>query len=903
MPLTRLPSGIQIPLADERFLTLQWYSPGVLRVHAGTSLPTRPSLAVVAQADPHVAWEADETDGTLTLKSDVLTVQVNEDGRLCFLKNGKEFLRENGRGYPANDLPNEEDREGAEQRFVLQKSDALYGLGQYQDKVMNRRNSKLTLIHGNVSVVVPFLISNAGWGILWDNASHTEFEDNAEGMRLWSEVGDGVDYYLCVGDNAQEVIAGYRLLSGDAPLFPRGFYGFIQCKERYKDADELVSIVSEHRRREIPLDVIVQDWRYWGEMNQWSSMVYDPELYGDLPGAIQRIHDMHALLMISIWPVTGPDADLHKELDDAGYLFPTIHWSSGKIYDAYNPDARAIYWKHAKKGLFDLGVDAWWMDGTEPEFEDCHDPFIHKASLHRQPDTAAGSWARVLNGFSLATTTGVYEGQREASDDKRVFILSRSAYAGQQRNGTATWSGDISSSWDTLAKQIPAGLNFCAAGIPYWTTDNGAFFIRGRGGMFPGGCKDPAFREFFLRWTQYSVFCPLMRSHGTQAPREVWQFGEAGEEVYDGLVDAIELRMRLLPYSYSLAHEAWANGGSPMLPLGLHFPDAQANDIADQFMYGPALMACPVIEPMVCAPTEHIDALSCPQAHNDGKNGSRRRIFDGGDATEPVSDQHIYADMDFTWSGNNPPGVTSDSYRILFSGDLRRKPAMPRKMSLRVAGRVRLTVGGKVLVDDWQDAPSRNFEIELPVSTEEELVPYELEYGHTSGDAVLKFGYELKEKWELSADKEQVRDVYLPQGDWFDFYSNESFSGGRIVSADAPLSRIPVFVPAGSILPLGPVKQWQDEIPEDRLEICIYPGLDASFTLHEDAGNSYAYERGERSSIPFLWNEKERTLTVGSRNGEFPGMLRNRTFDVLLIGDSSQAVTYSGDEVSVTFSR
>jgi alpha-D-xyloside xylohydrolase len=252
-----------------------------------------------------------------------------------------------------------------------------------------------------------------------------------------------------VGGDAEEVIAGYRLLTGAAPLFPRGLYGFIQCRERYQTAGELVSTVEEHRRRGIPLDVIVQDWRYWGEMAYWSGMVHDPESYGVLPEAARRIH---ALLMISIWPAVGPETDLYRELEAGGYLFPAVHWSSGRIYDAFDPAAREIYWRHARRGLFDHGVDAWWMDGTEPEFGDCHDPGVHKAALQAQPATAAGSWARVLNAFSLATTTGVYEGQRSATDDKRVFILSRSAFAGQQRNATATWSGDISSTSSSVRK-------------------------------------------------------------------------------------------------------------------------------------------------------------------------------------------------------------------------------------------------------------------------------------------------------------------------------------------------------------------------------------------------------------------------------------------------------------------
>ncbi len=863
-------------------LILTAFGPDILRVQVDPPPQARPSLCVQAQPSGTLALAAQGEGMTVTNGS--LTALIGPDGHIVFSRHGLELLRETGRGWPTNALPNPEDRRGAEQTWQLPAGDALFGLGQYQDGVINRRGSDCTLIHGNVTVAVPFLVSTGSWGLLWDNASHTTFHDGPDGLRLCSEVADGIDYYLCVGDDPPAAIAGYRRLTGAAPLFPRGFYGFIQCKERYQNAEELVAVTREHRQRGIPLDVIVQDWRYWGPSSRWSGMVYDPQDYGDLPQAVRQIHDLHASVMISIWPVVGPDCALHAALQEAGHLFETVHWSGGHIYDAFSPEARAIYWQHAHDGLFAHGIDAWWMDGTEPEFADCHDQMVHKAALLAQRDTAAGSWARVLNAFSLVTTQGVYQGQRAASDDKRVFILTRSAFTGQQAYAAATWSGDISASWQTLARQIPAGLNFCASGLPYWTTDNGAFFVRGRGGTFPEGVADPAFREFFLRWTQYSAFCPLMRSHGTQTPREAWHFGSPGDPIYDGIRSFIGLRMRLLPYSYNLAYQAWAEGGTPMQPLAFRFPgDATSAAIADQFFYGPALMVCPVTRPMLHAPSDRIDMLLASNLHSDGGDGLRRVIHDALDDEAPVEDRRIMNDFDYSWNGNPPPGVSSESYRVSWRGDLRLDPACPRTLVLRVAGRVRMQLDGRTVVDDWQDGPIREWTIDLPPVSEPRLLPLALDFGHVSGDASVTLGWGLTDLPQLDPQAPQQRPVYLPPGDWFDFWTGQRLGGGVVRDLDAPLERIPVLVPAGSILPLGSERQWHDEQPDTDLEIRIYRGADACCTLYEDAGNGYAYERGHYSTITLHWHEADQTLAIAARQGGFPGMLAQRTFHVVLV--------------------
>ncbi len=915
-PWKQTPTGA-IRTDKHQTILLTWYGPDILRVRIwpGDCLPLKASLCVVAEPSAPEGWELDQQGDAVVLSGPSLCARIGSTGDITFLRRGRELLTAKGDGvaFPGNSLPDPADRLGAEQVFSLDPEHALYGLGQFQNGVLNWRGHDATLIHGNTTVVVPFLCSSGNWGLLWDNASHTEFSDGPDGMRLWSEVGDGVDFYVCSGENLDAVIAGYRRLTGDPPLFPRGFYGYIQCKCRYMSATELVDVVAEHRQRKLPLDVIVQDWLYWGrwkETERWSSMLHDEASYGDLPGAIRKIHDLHALVMVSIWPCLGVETAICRELMQKGFVFDDPSTPTRKVFDAFSPAARAIYWRHANEGLFAHGVDAWWMDATEPEFRGCHDPLKHKQSLASQRATAAGSWSRVLNGYSLAATTGVYEGQRAASEDKRVFILSRSAWAGQQRNAAATWSGDTTASWETFKKQIPAGLNFCLAGMPYWTTDNGGFFLRGGGSSFPEGVDDPAFREFFLRWFQYSCFCPLMRSHGTDTPREIWQFGRPGDMIYDTLAAFDNLRMRLLPYSYSLAAEACFRGSTPMRALAMDYGDDPLTyDIKYQFHYGPALMACPVVEPMRFLPKGGSDVLFAPGHF---KGGARIRNYDGLEGLAVAKECIHEGGLDFNWSGNLPDGVTSDVYRIEISGELEPdRLAGQTELLVQFAGRCRVEVDDEQVLDDWVDGPLRKRTVPLP-RPRAGLLRLKVIYGHTGGAPVLKIAKEVR----IESPQEQparpfTREVYLPQGVWHDFWTGEAVRGGRTVTCQAPLERIPVLAPAGALLPLGPVQQWHDELPQDRLELRIYPGADGRFTFYQDAGNSYAYEHGERSTFDLVWDDAEHRLTIGDRQGAYPGMPKTMAIDVVLVStghgvgidaavNPNLRITYTGAQVSAT---
>lgn len=920
MEIKKTKTGINCEFLEYN-LFVDWYSESVIRVRARRKTITSESDSLSVIARPLTGQDVSlNLEGNFTkVTNKNVSIQISDEGFLSFYFKGKKLLAEKPgtRLFPENSYNKPEDQFGCEQQFILSDDDALYGLGQFPDGIMNWRGHEATLIHGNVTVVVPFLCSTGGWGILWDNPSHTTFSDDENGMRLWSDVADCLDYYICFGDTMDNVLAGYRHLTGAAPLFPKAFYGFIQCKERYKTADELAEIVTEYRKRNLPLDVIVQDWHYWGPGNgKWSSMVADQETYGDIEQAVKSIHEQHGKVMISIWPRIGLESDLGRELLEKGFMFEGNPDSQDKVYDAFSNEAREIYWKHVKKGLFDVGIDAWWMDGTEPEFAGCFDAMIHKNACIEQRDTAMGSWARLLNGFGLLTTQGVYDGQRKTTNEKRVFILTRSAFAGQQRNAAVTWSGDISASWDTFQKQIPAGLNFCMSGIPYWTTDTGAFFVRGRGATFSRGVEDPAYCELYLRWFQYSVFCPIMRSHGSQTPREIWQFGQPGETIYDTLEAFDCFRMRLLPYTYSLAGDTTLRGGSLMRGLAMDFPDdSRVHSIKDQFMYGKSLMACPVTQPLVHFPTDRLNPVMVKDDGGKPDNSFSMDVYDGIDAKTPSFSREYNWRLDFSWQGNPPVGATSNSYRIELAGHIAIPVSEPYEAIIfRAAGRLCVELNGAKIIDEWEDLPLR--EHRIPFSEiDSEVFHLKISYGHIEGDSVIQAGWEMPITWnEKTPDHKLEKSVYLPDADWYDFWTGKKFNGGNTISTPSPLEIMPLFVPSGTILPLGPVKMWHDEKPDDPIELRIYPGKDGAFTLYEDSGDGYDYENGEYSEIRFSWDDAAGILTIGERSGSFEGMRESRTFNLVMVKENygigidsteipTMEIIYDGSEKSVELEK
>jgi alpha-D-xyloside xylohydrolase len=587
-------------------IEIQFYTPSTVRVikFPETGSFNKKSLSVVA-IPQKVTINTKQQGDVLTIKSERIGVRYHlTTGTISFFTQAGMTLlneKENSAAFKSfNDAGS--NTYNIEQTYILDKDEAIYGLGQQQRGKMVQRNLVLNMIQGNTEDYIPFFQSAKGYGLFWDNYSPTIFTDKTEGTSFKSEVGDCIDYYFMYGGNADGVIGCMRELTGQAPMFPLWTYGFFQSKERYKSQDELLDVVKKYRQLNVPLDGIIQDWQYWGNNYLWNAMEF---LNAEFPNPQKMVNDVHKLnahMTISIWNSFGPKTKQYRELDSIGALMNFITWpqsgsekwpprrdypSGVRVYDPYNPTARDIYWKHLK-GIFSLGVDGWWMDSSEPDHLDSKpSDFDNKTFL--------GSFRKVRNAFPLVTVGGVYDHQRAVSSAKRVFILTRSAFAGQQRYGANTWSGDVVASWNTLRNQISAGLNFSLCGIPYWNSDIGGFFLWD----FKNKLDDPEYRELYVRWLQFGAFCPMMRSHGADAPREIYQFGKKGDRAYDVIEKYINLRYRLLPYIYSTSWDVTANHSSMMRALVMDFAnDKNALDINDQFMFGKSVMVCPVTRAM-----------------------------------------------------------------------------------------------------------------------------------------------------------------------------------------------------------------------------------------------------------------------------------------------------------------
>lgn len=652
------------------------------------------------------------------------------------------------------------------QVFGLAENEAIYGFGQDQRGIMNYRGQSVWLKHRNMYVAVPFFVSTKGYGVLWDNTSITNFEDNASGASFESEIGDCIDYYFVAGDSMDGTIAAFRELTGKAPMFPKWAFGFMQCRERYTNEYEIVDVVKKYRDLKLPLDGIIQDWRYWGhEEGQWNSTEFENVNFSNPKKMIEDIHVLNAHAMISVWPSFGNTSKIYQELDSKNMLFDFgtfPNTGKEKVYDAFNKEARDIYWKHLNKNIFSIGMDSWWLDATEPEQSSA-------LSFIDSTQTALGSYKRVANAYPLFTNKGVYENQRATTSDKRVFILTRSAFAGQQRYATAVWSGDVNAGWDVFRNQIASGVNFSMSGIPYWTTDIGAFTVDPN--KFPGGCKNPFYQELYVRWFQFGAFSPLFRSHGSSTPREVYNFGEKGFWAYDVQEKYLNLRYRLLPYIYSLAWKVTSDNASIMRAMAMDFPDDSiAQHINNQYLFGPSMLVAPVTEA-----------------------------------------QYI------------------------------------------------IEKGGKV-------------------------------------------------KTGMTNAKQSL--VYLPNDDWYDFWTGEKVRGGRYINRETPIDIIPLYVRAGSIIPVGETMQYATQIPADNLELRIYTGKDAGFLLYEDENDNYNYEKGQYSTIPIHWSDTKNTLIIGKRTGSFPGMITERSFNIVLVSEKAgygdqltehvyKTIKYCGEELVV----
>ncbi|RZK39244.1 MAG: DUF5110 domain-containing protein [Pedobacter sp.] len=783
---------------------IQFYTSEVVRIKKSPlGKPFIKTSLSVIKAPEVIHLTQKEKQGKLFLSSKNLTVTLDlKSGQVSFnKKDGKTLLLEKKSGAtfaPFNDAGNNAFSVG--QSFLLERDEPIYGLGILQNGKMSQRNQKIRMVQNNTWDFVPFFQSPKGYGIFWDNYSPTDFEDSQLGTSFSSEVADGIDYYLICGENADQIIAGMRSLTGQAPMFPLWSYGYWQSKERYKSQKELVDVVKMYRKLKIPLDGIIQDWQYWGNNYLWNAMDFLNPEFSQPQQMVDDIHALNAHLMISIWSSFGPATRPYHKLDSIGALFdfktwpesgletwpPNLNYPSGvRVYDAYNPKARDIYWEYLNKGLRSKNIDGWWMDSTEP------DHLSFKAA-DMDTKTFLGSFRKVRNAYPLMTVGGVYEHQRLASSDKRSIILTRSAFAGQQRFGANTWTGDIASSWESLRYQIPAGLNFSLCAIPYWNSDIGGFFagVYNKDRDYPSGAKNPFFQELYVRWLQFGAMTPMMRSHGTDIPREIYQFGKQGEPVYDAIEQAIHLRYALLPYIYSVAGKVTNQQSTFMRALVMDYPgDKRTQDMGNEYMFGPSILVAPVI---------HAQYTPEIPIKTNEKNG---------------------------WDKNLPPEAKSSD--------------------------------------------SVNF-------------------------------HEIK-----------FTKIYLPKGSqWYDFWTNQRYTGGQDIIKKTGLSTIPLYIKAGSILPIGPKVQYATEKRWDNLELRIYPGANGNFTLYEDENDNYNYEKGSYSNITFLWDDHRQALTIQPRDGVFPGMLTSRNFSIRKIsfgrngptigtGVEKKVISYIGEQVII----
>lgn len=890
-------NGVTFQLGDHQLQVQVWTS-RTLHVRyqpAGIGNPPK-SLGVIA-SPKQVPWQMKVTAKYVAVTTANLQAQVDRaTSAVSFLDpQGKPILNELVDGRKMSPVPLESSKTNSayriQQSFALPLDEDLYGLGQHRlptsQGSMSYRGTTVTLEQANREVAIPFLTSSRGYGLLWDCAAHTDVSVGAsesqtiptsqlltedgktggltaryytghdfktlvatktdhqidfnwanspvpglshdyfsvrwtgyvltqeagdytfvttsdDGVRLWiddkpviddwsnhaarddsatvrldahrlnkirmeffqdtrdaiahlswrhggeprtvwtSEAAPNIDYYFIVGPQLDKVMAEYRDLTGQAPMPPKWALGYWQSKERYGSQQEWLDVAQRYRDAHAPIDNLVQDFLYW-EPFPWGSNKFDPRRYPDPAAAIARLHDAYHLhFMISVWgkfypgSKDNPDPN-YDELKKLGLLYPPEP-DSASYYDAFNPAARAAYWRLLRDQLYSKGVDAWWLDASEPEVD---------MQNFRRVQTALGPASLVLNAWPLMHNTGVYVGQRETAPRKRVFILTRSAYTGQQRNAAATWSGDITGDWDTFGRQIPAGLDFCLSGIPYWTTDIGGFFVN-----YMGGSENPEYRELFTRWFEWGAFCPIFRVHGTNTPKELWRFGPDYEPI---LVKYDNLRYRLMPYLYSQAWQVTSHAGTIMRALVMDFPqDVQARQCRDEFLFGPAFLVCPVTH----------------------------------------------------------QGATS-------------------------------------------------------------------------------------------------RPVYLPRGgSWIDFWSGQAYPGGQTLNVPAPIGTTPLFVRAGSIVPMGPFLQYAAEKPADPIELRVYRGANGQLTLYEDDGDSYDYEKGQYTTIPISWNDQTGTLTIGPQKGSFATMMRRLAFHVVIVRKGvaiglnapqspDKIVTYSGQKIEV----
>lgn len=875
------------------------------------NLKEKKSLVVLPQPVVSLPIAVQDKKGELWLSSSQLKVRISKrEGRVeYFTVMGMPILKEKGKPRFTPFENRFEKTFHVEQKFYLSREEGIYGLGQHQDGIMNYRSYTVTLVQSNTEAAIPFLVSTKGYGILWDNYSKTIFSDTPIETSLWSDVADEIDYYFISGHSMDAVIQGYRNLTGHAPLYGKWAYGYWQSKEHYHTQQEVLNVAREYRLREIPIDNLIQDWNYWPGFAYWGGMIFDHERYPRPEEMISQLHQMHYHLMISIWPALGPASAIYREMAEKVYLYAPVGWGKFKYYDAFNPDANRLYFQYLKQGLLFKGIDAFWIDSTEPDVINALTKASSEYELKRMERNFLGSWARYLNVYSLSMTDALYKMLRAENPKKRVYILTRSTFAGQQRNGATTWSGDIGASWEIFKNQISAGLNHCMAGVPYWTFDIGGFVIGAYGGLFHRGGKDPAYQELYTRMFQFGTFCPIFRSHGSETPREIWEFGE----FVPVLVKFTHLRYRLLPYIYSLAWQVTQNGYTYFRGLPMDFPeDRNTYGINNQFLFGPAFLVSPVTEYQLYRPPEPSVFLSPRHFRTpEGKPGLKAKYYRDSEY-QTLTREQIDPCINVYWYTGRPDYVTDSTFSIRWEGKLIPTETGPHQFHLKSFDAKRIYLDGKKLSFVYTSVEQYTEVVDLEKGKAYDFV-LETE-NRSTGAARMQLFWKTP---SIFAKEKEIpiqpkgRWVYLPVGtSWIDFWTGQAFSGGSQIFVDAPIEKMPIFIKTGSIVPLGPFLQYTTEKPPDPIELRIYPGADGKFTLYEDENDGHNYEKGIYSTIDFVWNDKNRVLEIGERQGEFPGMLKERTLYLVVVKENhgtgveitrvpDRIVVYQGKKLSV----
>lgn len=660
--------------------------------------------------------------------------------------------------------------------FHISEDEHLYGLGQHDDGLYDYRGQREYLFQTNMKISIPFLMSSKNYGLLIDTETALVFSEENGEMCFELETVAELSYYVITGNCFDEIIASLRALTGTAPIPPRWALGYLQSKERYHSSRELLEAAETFRAMDIPVDCLIQDWYTW-EDGLWGEKHADPKRFPDIRALTGALHERQIRLMVSVWPNMAPGGENYREFLQKNLMLPNSF-----VYNAYEEAGRALYWKQCEETWFRGGTDAFWCDNAEP-FSDTDwcgetkNPDELRYQLVVADSQKSMDWTRV-NSYGLYHARGIYENWRKQTSAKRVMNLTRSTYISGQKYGVTAWSGDISAKWQVLKQQITEGVKFCMSGAPYWTLDIGGFFTvkdktENRGceqagnpaplwfwdGDYNEGVRDLGYRELYVRWLQYGAFLPVFRAHGTDTPREPWNFGKPGERFYDTILSFIRLRYQLLPYVYSLAASVTFRQDTMMRSLMFDFPeDETVRTLTGSYMFGRAYLVCPVTEPMYYGP--------------------------GGTA--------------------------------------------------------------------------------LP-------------------------------------DAEKTWPVYLPKAAvWYDYWTNQAYAGGQTVVCGAPLERMPLFVRAGSIIPLSAPLRYADERNGAVSEIVVYDGADGEFSLYNDEGDGYGYESGVYSTVPLLYRHKEKTLTFQQALGSYPCQT---SFQVRLVTDgqpgSAVTVQYRREELSV----